>query len=162
MQVTLTCRGALMFFSPGSSSNEERRSESRRDSASPQGISPELSNLSGVGLLRATSNFAGPLDISWQISLFSFESSGKGLTSENKACIITAIRIYIFIQSILGGMSMNIIRRVMPDPQFSGNRTVSAKNNQGFLLSFDQLFQPEKGAGEYENSIRDISRGNKN
>ena len=131
MQVSLTCREALMFFSPGSSSNEERRSESRRKPRKPQGIPPELSNLSGVGLLRATSNFAGPLDISWQISLFSFESSGKGLTSENKACIITAIRIYIFIQSILGGMSMNIIRRIMPDPQFSGNRTVSAKTTRG-------------------------------
>ena len=34
-----------MFFSPGSSSNEERSSESRRGSASPQGITPELSNL---------------------------------------------------------------------------------------------------------------------
>ena len=59
--------------------------------------------------------------------LFSSESSGKGLTSENKACIITAIRFFIFIQSILGGMSMNIIRRVVPEPQFFGNRTVSAK-----------------------------------
>ena len=34
-----------MVFSHGSGSNEERRSESRRDSASPQGIPPELSNL---------------------------------------------------------------------------------------------------------------------
>ena len=168
------CRGTGDFHLPRSPhvlfprqqfqplTDEHQRSESRRDSASPQGIPPELSNLSGVGLLRATSNFAGPLDISWQISLFSFESSGKGLTSENKACIITAIRIYIFIQSILGGDVNEYHTARYACSAIFRKSDCFCKNNQGLLLSFDQLFQPEKGAGEYENSIRDISRGNKN
>ena len=47
-----------MVFSPGGGSNEERSSESRRDSASQQGIPPELSNL--INQVLATERI-GPL-----------------------------------------------------------------------------------------------------
>ena len=47
-----------MFFLPVGGSNEERSSESRRGSASPQGIPPELSNL--IDQVLAIERF-GPL-----------------------------------------------------------------------------------------------------
>ena len=72
-----------MFFSPGSSSNEERSSESRRGSASPQGITPELSNL--ILQVLATERF-GPLRRG--ISCYARSACAAGLRQMQRTCTI--------------------------------------------------------------------------